>query len=266
MNIAIPKQIVRRLGAIRLLDNIRYRYMRYKNRIDNKRYKLEHPEIALPPDYLLYESHKMNYRFYINNGRKNAVDLIKLFGKYVDLDHKVILDWGCGPSRIVRHLPELLSASRVYGTDYNEASIKWNKAHIEGVRFYHNEVNPPTHFENGFFDAIYGLSIFTHLSEENHYNWINELHRISKKGAIIIITTHGEYYKTKLTKSDQKLFGENKLVVKGNTLEGHRTFAAFHPPSFMRKLFDGKFEVLEHIPWPLDMHYMDQDKWILKKI
>ncbi|MDG5492599.1 class I SAM-dependent methyltransferase [Psychroserpens sp. SPM9] len=266
MSLALPKQILRSIGAIRLLDNLRYRYMKYKNRLQNKRFKLEHPEIAIPPDYLLYESHNVNYSYYLTKGRQKAEELIKMFQKYTNLNDKNILDWGCGPSRVVRHFPELLPKSHIFGTDYNTDSISWNRKYIDGVRFFENEINPPTHFKDQFFDAIYGLSIFTHLSEENHHNWINELYRISKVGAVLILTTHGENYKVKLTKSDQKKYESDVLVVKGNTLEGHRTYAAYQPPQFMRQLFADKFEVLEHIPGPMDVGYFDQDKWIIKRI
>jgi len=266
MNIAVPKQILRSIGAIRLLDNSRYQFIKYKNRIDNKRFKLDNPDIAIPPDYLLYESHSINYRKYIDQGKITAQNLLELFQKYVDLDHKTILDWGCGPARIVRHLPKLLPNTKVYGTDYNKHSINWNTNNIDNVQFHNNEINPPTNFEDASFDAIYGLSIFTHLSEENHYNWVQELYRISKIGAILILTTHGENYKVKLTKPDQRKYEANKLVVKGNTLEGHRTYASYQPPQFMRRLFADKFEVLEHIPGPINANYMDQDKWIIKRI
>ncbi|MEH6536332.1 MAG: class I SAM-dependent methyltransferase [Psychroserpens sp.] len=266
MGLAIPKQILRSIGAIRLLDNMRYQFMKYKNRIDNKNFKSENPNIAFPPDYLLYESHNINYRFYIDNGKQNARNLIELFQKYTDLEGKNILDWGCGPSRIIRHFPDLFPSTNVFGTDYNKNTIAWNKKHIKDVSFYENEINPPTNFDDDFFHAIYGLSIFTHLSEENHFNWINELHRISKVGAILILTTHGENYKIKLTKSDQVLYDANTLVVKGNTLEGHRTYVAYQPPQFMRQLFKDKFELLEHIPGPKDEDYLDQDKWVIKKI
>jgi len=113
------------------------------------------------------------------------------------------LDWGCGPARIIRHLPKLLPNTSLYGTDYNAKSIAWNKANFQKISFELNNINPPTSFEDGFFDAIYGLSIFTHLSEENHFNWISELYRISSPGAILILTTHGQAYREKLLPADK---------------------------------------------------------------
>ena len=265
MSKALFKRILRRFGIIKLSDNIRFNIMRIRNKKDNVRFKKENPNIPIPPDYLLYEAHQLKYRSYFVNGLSNAKALKKLFEKYINLDNKKVLDWGCGPARIVRHFPGLLPKTEFYGTDYNDQTILWNKEHIKNVLFFNNKINPPTNFENNLFDGIYGLSIFTHLSEENHINWINELSRIANKNAILILTTHGDSFKEKLLKNDQFKFNSNILVVQGNTLEGHRTFAAFHPPNLMRKLFEEKFKVLEHLPGQKESWGISQDKWILKK-
>lgn len=266
MNKALLKRVLRRLGIIRLSDNLRYQILKIRNRKDNIKFKEEFPNVAIPPDYLLYEAHQLKYRAYITNGLSNAKYLKDIFEKHIDLDGKKVLDWGCGPARIIRHFPSLLSSTEFFGTDYNAKTIDWNQKHIEQVTFKSNDINPPTSFENNFFDAIYGLSIFTHLSAENHTNWINELYRVSNKNAILILTTHGEAYREKLLKKDQIKFDSNSLVIQGNTLEGHRTYAAYHPPKLMRTLFEEKFQVLEHIIGKKEVWGLSQDKWVLKKL
>ncbi|NND53336.1 MAG: class I SAM-dependent methyltransferase [Flavobacteriaceae bacterium] len=266
MSKAKVKRLLRRFGLMRLSDNLRYQIMKIQNRKDNQNFRKEHPDVVIPPDYILYEAHQLKYRSYYNYGLSNAKRLITLFETYTDLSEKKILDWGCGPARIIRHFPELLKNSICYGTDYNTDTIAWNQEHIKGVTFHTNGIFPPTVYEDEFFDAIYGLSVLTHLSEENHFNWINELYRIAKTGAILILTTHGKAFREKLVKDDQLLFDTNNLVVQGNTLEGHRTFAAFHPPKYMLKLFAGKFAVLDLIEGTFTNGNIAQDKWILKKI
>lgn len=265
MNKAFFKKFLRSIGIIRASDYLRYQIIKIRNRKDNFKFKKENRDIAIPPDYLLYEAHQLKYRSYISNGLQNAKELKVLFEKWINLDSKKVLDWGCGPARIIRHFPDLLTSTEFFGTDYNEKTILWNKKHIKNVIFSSNKINPPTHFENNFFDVIYGLSIFTHLSERNHVNWINELHRIANKDAILVLTTHGEVFKEKLLSRDQIKFDSNNLVVQANTLEGHRTFAAYHPPKLMRKLFEEKFQVLEHLPGKRESWGITQDKWILKK-
>lgn len=264
MNKAIFKRILRNLGIIRLSDNLRYQVMKFKNKKDNKAFVKQNPNLAIPPDYLMYEAHQLKYRSYFENGLSNTKKIKALFEKYIDFEGKKVLDWGCGPARIIRHFPSLAKNTKFYGTDYNKETITWNSKNIDNVSFYTNSINPPTSFDNDYFDIVYGLSIFTHLSEENHINWINELARITKSGAILLLTTHGEIFKQKLIKKDLIDFENNKLVVQGNTLEGHRTYAAFHPPKLMREYFNEKFEILEHIPGTQKGAKISQDQWVLK--
>ena len=115
-----------------------------------------------------------------------------LFSKHFDIhsDGFKILDWGCGPGSIVRHFPEILTEAHVYGTDYNEEYIRWCGENLNRINFSVNQIDPPTKYKNSFFDAVIGLSIFTHLSEKNHFDWINELYRFIKFGG-------GTYYYTR---------------------------------------------------------------------
>ncbi|MBQ0786536.1 MAG: class I SAM-dependent methyltransferase [Oceanihabitans sp.] len=266
MTKASIKRLLRNLGVIRLSDNLRYQVLKIRNKTENTKFVKENPGVNLPPDYLLYESHLLNYREYIKNGIIDAKDLKDLLEKHIDLVGKKVLDWGCGPARIIRHFPDLLPQTSFYGTDYNAESIAWNTKHIKNVQFHSNAINPPTSFKENTFDAIYGLSIFTHLSKENHAHWINELHRIANTHAILIITTHGEAFKEKLIKKEQLKFEANELVIQGNTLEGHRTYAAYHPPKLMENMFEGKFEILNHIQGKKEDWGTSQDYWIIKKL
>ncbi|WP_449399183.1 hypothetical protein [Chryseobacterium wanjuense] len=52
---------------------------------------------------------------------------IKSFRKYNSAENAKVLDWGCDSARVVRHIPEILPNGSVYGTDYNQSSIEWNK-------------------------------------------------------------------------------------------------------------------------------------------
>ena len=51
---------------------------------------------------------------------------------------------------------------------------------------------PPTPYAKGRFDAIYAFSVFSHLREDVHRLWLEELHRIAKPGAAIVLTVQGQ--------------------------------------------------------------------------
>lgn len=258
--------IARTLLGQGFIDRLRYRYHGYKNRRRNAHFKKAHPETPLPPPYMLYESFKLDYQAYFESGLKTAQWIIGQCSTHQQLDHARILDWGCGPARVTRHMAQLLPLAQVHGTDYNSSTIKWCSESFDKIDFRINKLNPPTEYPADNFDLIYGISIFTHLSENNHFNWTAELHRILADGGIALITTHGDAHKVKLTPAEQIIYEDHQMVFRQGEKEGHRTCTAFHPPAAFMKLVQEKFMVLHHEPGKIHDWGIGQDTWILKAL
>ena len=257
--------LLRKMRLMLLADRANFYYQKFKNRASNNMFKLNNPGVVLPPDYMIYESFQMNYENYYNDSKSTAEWLIGFFEKYIELRDIKILEWGCGPARIIRHLLSLLDRScEIFGSDYNHQTIDWCRKNIPNVNFSKNNLQPPLEYESNLFEIIYATSVFTHLSEEMHFAWFEELRRICKKDGIIFLTTHGDNCKPKLTDEELKIFETGKLVVRGNVKEGHRTFAAYQPPQFMRKLFS-EVEILERVTREPEGNYIPQDVWIVRK-
>jgi SAM-dependent methyltransferase len=259
-------QFLRQLGLIYKTDRIWFYVERLKNSKINRTFKKQHPDIQLPPDYLIYESFQINYYKYYTESLNTAQWLCNYFTKYLRLENKKILDWGCGPGRLIRHLPKTIgNGCEYYGTDYNAKSVAWCKMNLQGIHFNTNSLNPVLPYPDNFFDIIYGISVFTHLSEKLHFEWFHELSRILKPQGILFLTTQGDNYRAKLTQAELLVYNGGKLVIRGHVKEGHRTFSAFHPKEFMRTMFR-KVEILEHVETkPLKGGWLPQDVWILKK-
>ncbi len=259
-------KILRGLGLIYFTDWLRFYIEKNKNKADNKTFKQNHPDVILPPDYLIYESFQINYRKYYTDSIETAKWLTNHFKKYIELKDVKVLDWGCGPARIIRHLPSIMGDScEYYGTDYNKRTIEWCSNNIKGISFNENTLAASLPYDDNSIDIIYGISIFTHLSEQLHYDWYNELKRVLKTGGIMFLTSHGDNFKVKLTDSELRNYNDDKIIIRGMVKEGHRTFTAFHPKAFMQKLFS-TVEVLEHIEIPYKENQMpQQDIWIIKK-
>lgn len=248
------------------LDKLKFVWQRWKNKAKNQRFVSAHPELKLPPPYMLFEAFQLDYEKYFEDGKNTAGWLIRLLQPHTAFDGKNILDWGCGPARVLRHLPSLLpQAGEIHGTDYNPETIAWCKESIPGVQFSLNQLDPPTVYPDSFFDLIYGISIFTHLSEANHAHWFDELMRISKSGAVLLLTTQGRVFRDNLTDEERARFDRDELVERGKVVEGHRVFAAFHPPAYVRKWFGAQAEVLQHIEGAQKEWGREQDVWILQK-
>ena len=260
--------LLRKMNLLSSAEKVRFYLQKEKYKKDNNIFRDEHPDFLLPPEFFIYETYRLNYKWYYEDGKNSADEIVTLLSKHYNLAKPGIriLDWGCGPGRIVRHLPALLPAAKIYGTDYNENYIKWCRENLKEIIFSSNKVDPPMNFAASFFDAIIGLSIFTHLSEKNHFAWIDELYRIIKFGGEGLITTQGEAYRSGLTPNEKGVFDAGQLVTRKYLNEGNRLYSSFQPPGFMKKLVAGKFQIVEFIPGVIKNDEPSQDNWVLRKI
>ena len=266
MNKGIISNVLRKLGLMYYTDWLRYYLQKFKNRKINRDFKLKNPDVLLPPDYLIYESFQLNYKKYYTDSIESAIWLTNHLKKHIELKNIRILDWGCGPGRIIRHLPGAIgNGCEYFGTDYNKKSIEWCSQNLSNIKFNLNTLVAQLPYPDNYFGVIYGISIFTHLSEQLHVDWYKELFRILKPKGIMFLTTQGDNFKVKLTDKELQKFNNNQLIVRGKVEEGHRTYSAFHPKGFMTTLFEN-VEILEHVETkPENGKWLPQDIWIVRK-
>lgn len=103
---------------------------------------------------------------------------------------KSILEFGCSYGRLTRHLFSLVPDAQISGCDILPKEILWSRKKYPRGRFLVNQEKPPVSFPDAEFDFIYSYSVFTHLSEQNHLNWLKELSRILKPGGVMLHTVH----------------------------------------------------------------------------
>jgi SAM-dependent methyltransferase len=243
---------VRMLRATRLLplaERLRYWSAGVKHLRKNRAFVRGHPEEAVAPGFLMYDAYgEINYPSYFVKGSGAATYVVELAREYLGVRSGLsVCEWGCGPGRIIRHLPTLLPDSRIYGTDSNARTIAWCSAHLRGVTFRVNDLAPPLPFATGAMDLLYAVSVLTHLSEEMHIAWVAECRRVVRPGGLILLTVHGDRCAGHLSPSERAAYDAGHLVARGRVREGSRTFVAFQSPGFMRELLRGT-EVLLHNP------------------
>jgi len=116
--------------------------------------------------------------------------LKKYFGKHLS-DFDAILDFGVGSNRICSWFPDAI-LDKLVGTDVNHHTIRYCSETFRGKYLPSNMV-PPLDFSDNTFDLVFSFSVFSHLDIPLARKWINELYRITKKGAVLLISTHLEW-------------------------------------------------------------------------
>ncbi|MFH0908091.1 MAG: class I SAM-dependent methyltransferase [bacterium] len=271
MNQSLKERAISILRAARLLpayNHLKYYWVAAAHGPANRAFRAEHPDFPVPPLPLAYDAYgHVGLADYRESGRRHAAFLADLLRRHAPGWNPLrVLEWGCGPARVIRHLPALLPpGSEFLGTDYNPTTIAWCRKAIPNMRFEENKLEPPLPFGPAFFDVVYCLSVFTHLSEEMHYAWRDELLRVLKPGGLLILTAHGDFYRERhLFPHERAGYDAGKLVVRGRVEEGKKWFAAFHSPAFMRERFLKGTEIVEHITRPIHGS-IEQDVWVVKK-
>jgi SAM-dependent methyltransferase len=233
----------------------------------NRAMRRDHPDFVVPPLSVLRDATaSTSYDAYRRTGIESARGFWTLFRTHSSVPSGTraqILEWGCGPARIIRHLPDLAAADGVaadfVGSDVNRTSVRWATSALPGIRFSTNDLAPPFCFDDGAFDFVYSWSVFTHLSEQMHHAWIAELRRVMRPGAVLVVSTHGASLRSRLTPAEQVRFDSGQLVTIERAREGKLMYAAFHPRPFMERLLSG-FEIVAH-----DAPPAGQELWVARR-
>lgn len=258
-------EILRKLKLLSAADYINYKLDIINNFKNNRLFKSKHPDFAIPPSPLSFDAFgTVNLDKIYSRGLKTANEIGEIINNYFPVNQKLnILEWGCGPGRVLRNLPAICKNNRniYFGSDYNKTSIEWCKNNLSGINFITNELEPPIKLDDSMFDVIYSVSVFTHLSEKLHYDWIRELNRLLKPNGILIITTNGDYYRDKHLLNEEKYkYDHGELIVRGEIMEGKKWFTAYHSPKFIRTKLLKEMDIVDHL-----LRDSTQDIWVARK-
>jgi SAM-dependent methyltransferase len=127
-------------------------------------------------------------------------------------------------------------AGRLYGCDLNHAAIAWAAKHLPHATFTVNRIAPPLPYDDGRFDLVYALSVFTHLPEALTVDWLRELHRVLRPGGVLVLTTMGPAFLDRLTPAERRQFADVGLVTRDEGYAGSNVCASYHSEACMRRL------------------------------
>ncbi len=260
--------MLRAIGLLTTAERLRFVVNLFLNYRSNREFAERHPGFAFPPHMVAHDAYSTtSFEFYYTSGLEGATIVRDLVMKYVRSHRIKICEWGCGPGRIVRHLPAAVGPSdiEVFGTDCNGRTIEWLTEYVSGVHFRQNELMPPLPFEANTFDCLYSVSVFTHLSEGSNYDWLEENLRVVKPGGVIMMTVQGDNYRNRLLPDERRNYDAGRIVIREHLAEGSRLYSAFHSPAFMREHFLQGLEIIHHDPDPPRLLAGGQDIWVIRK-
>jgi len=241
-----------------LLKNVVMLYAR------NRRFMRANPDFALPPADLAFDAYgTIDRRAYKEIGLRHAQLYSDIIRQSTSGKSLAVLEWGCGPARIVRHIQTCLSdyTIELIACDCNPRTIAWNRQHIKDVKFFVNEFMPPLAFPDASFDVVYNFSVFTHLSETAQKAWAKELWSVLRPGGLLICSTQGDYYCNKLARNEEAVrYRRGEVVVQERYPEGKKWFLALHPPRYVKEDLLQQFSNVRKVPVPEDA-CMRQDLW-----
>lgn len=233
----------RKLGLLPAFEYARYMSAARKAAAGNRAFLAQNPDFVAPPLWWLHDMYAhASYELYMTTGRDTATGITERIDRLTGLDAPRVADWGCGLARVSRHLP---SRYRVHGFDYNAEAIAWCSQNIAGRDFSTNGLRPPLPAEAASFDALFALSVFTHLSPEGHTAWFAEIARVLAPGGVFLGAFHTAPAADQLLAGEREQFAKGELVVRGGVHEGGRTYTAYHPTAFLTATLSPDFEIIE---------------------
>jgi SAM-dependent methyltransferase len=190
---------------------------------------------------------------FIDSGRSSIRDLQRaLAGIGAELtDFTRILDFGCGPGRMLRRLASIAEGREIWGVDVDGMIIDWDRENLPFAQFEVTEGNPPLSFADGHFDLVYNHSVLTHLPEDMQDRWLEELHRVTAPGGIVVLTTHGPA-QLEITEDAMRGAGDDPALLRGELERQGISFIANDVntgsthQSWYRSTFHAPWYVFEH--------------------
>jgi hypothetical protein len=109
-----------------------------------------------------------------------------------------------------------------------------------------------------------GMSVMTHLTEADQYRWLAELHRVTRPGALLALTTHGgpAVARAGLPANLLRRWLDTGFLDAGTNPDLATSIDdpsfyrnSFHSADYIRRHWTRRFDVIEHIQGFVGNHH-----------
>jgi SAM-dependent methyltransferase len=104
-------------------------------------------------------------------------------------DYRDLLDFGVGAGRLARMFKGF--QGRYAGADIDADNVAWIAGNLPWVQSVKTEPGRTLPFADADFDAVVGISVFTHMNERDQFFYLDELRRVTRAGAMLFLTVSG---------------------------------------------------------------------------
>ena len=109
-------------------------------------------------------------------------------------DDSVAVDFGSGWGRYTRFMLKYVHPDNLYGLEVNQGMVEHCRKAFGMANFLKVGTLPPCPLRSGMVDLVFGYSVFSHLAPHCADAWIAEFARITKPGALVLMTTQGRSF------------------------------------------------------------------------
>jgi SAM-dependent methyltransferase len=222
--------------------------------------------LPVPPLRLIFAvAGHFDRRGFLDTGRDNHGDIVHALrsaGSDPDTAKLRILDFGCGCGRVLRYWSSMANVD-AHGVDPNPKQARWCQENLRFATIKQNDARPPLDAADGSFDAIYVISVFTHITVDAQHQWVAELTRVLTPGGHLVVTTHGAAALRRLGGPLRANLANDGVVVLHASREGTNLCATYHSEQYMRSRFAPDLDVVDFVPKGL--RWSTQDITIFRK-
>ena len=222
-------------------------------------------QVETPPFNMMRVARTRDNGYFTLAGYTQYKHIKELVGRHV-AGARRILDWGCGAARILRYFAGD-PAFDAKGVDIDPFNVDWCRSTFGRVADFQT-IAPMAAcpFADGSFDAVSGISVFTHLNPASERFWLEELHRLIRPGGVAVMSVHGEmtFFKAvndfwMFDRLVEKGFYDagacNDLDVEGKpTVDENLYRNVFHTRAYIQRVWGRRFTIVDYIPGGATAH------------
>jgi SAM-dependent methyltransferase len=193
---------------------------------------------------------------FLSSGRRSLEDLNAALGTQRKTlgDFRDILDFGCGCGRMLRHLEQFAPNGSICGMEIDGEAVEWCRRNLPFAEVVQTSMAPPSPWDEDRFDLVFGVSVFTHLSEDLQFRWLEELRRILRPGGFMLQTVldEGTRNNTPLPRrAEADLEKSGFAFVRTGVMAGFLPIeygTTYHTRDYIERTWSRFFHVREYVP------------------